>query len=198
MSVNIDHGSSFEGDRDLWVNLGGAGRKDWELELWHDFSLPVSRLRPCLATPFSRPRWVRSFSSAPPKTPLDFRMSEFVLIYGRRSEFQGRSREIAAEFAREDEFLMTFDRLSPEWKAHDCLCVEYSQSRYQALSFPATVELSPYVAPDFAKITGKEQAARRSTWLSPQRRKFLLSRLAYWDDWAQSSICDCIISPCTE
>src|SRR5205809_2189275 len=76
MSVNIDHGSSFEGDRDLWVNLGGAGRKDWELELWHDFSLPVSRLRPCLATPFSRPRWVRSFSSAPPKTPLDFRMSE--------------------------------------------------------------------------------------------------------------------------
>src|SRR5712691_9067151 len=104
---------------------------------------------------------------------------QFVLIYGRRSEFRGRSPAMAAELARKDEFLMTFDRISAEWKAHDCLCVKYSKDGYRAISFPPTVELSPYVALDFTKISGKDQAIRKSKWMSTDRRNFLLKRLPY-------------------
>ncbi|HEV3040352.1 MAG TPA: Shedu immune nuclease family protein [Candidatus Angelobacter sp.] len=123
---------------------------------------------------------------------------QFVLIYGRRSEFNDRSRTMAAELARKDEFLMTFDRISTEWKAHDCLCVKHSKDGYYAISFPPTVELGPYVAGDFAKITGKEQAIRKSAWMSEERRQFLLSRIPYWDDWAKTSTCDSISSPSSE
>jgi hypothetical protein len=120
---------------------------------------------------------------------LEFR-PQYVLVHGSREEFdkQPHMRALAAKFRREDEHLMTFNRLEPVWKAQHCLCVKKTGSYYEAVSIPPTVELSPHVAMDWQHIRGKEEAAKASPWLTEERRKFLIRRFAYWDQWAKN--CD--------
>ncbi len=142
---------------------------------------------------FNRPEnqavFLENFQIPQRMRDLDFR-PQYVLVHGSREEFQERpeTRGIAARFAREDEHLMTFDRLAPSYNAQHFLCVKKRRSSYEAISFPPTVQLSPGIAMDWQFIRRKEEAAKRSPWLTEQRRNFLMERLPYWDQWAKN--CD--------
>lgn len=109
----------------------------------------------------------------------------YVLIYGRRSEFEGNAHlnEKRNQVARQDEFLMTYDRLAPQFNARYFLCSKVISGTYIAKTVPATLELGPDIAPDHALISGKEAAIDRNTLLHEKRRDFLKSRSSYWDNY---------------
>jgi hypothetical protein len=115
---------------------------------------------------------------------------QYVLIHGSRSEFQERPqmRAVAARFQREDERLMTFSGLTPSRDAGYFLCVRKTADSYEAVCIPPTIQLFPGAAMDWQYIHGKEDAARKSAWLTQKRRDFLVERFPYWDKWAAS--CD--------
>lgn len=112
----------------------------------------------------------------------------YILIYGRRKEIAERPQlaELRANAARQDEFIMSFDRLSPSYDARDMMCVSKRGAEYVAVSIPPTIQLGPLLAEAQAPIQEKESAAGRCSWASPERREFLARRFPYWDSWARA------------
>lgn len=113
---------------------------------------------------------------------------EFVLIYGRRAEFRGKpqlTKKRAAEH-REDEHIMTFDRLEPIFVSAQYMTVASKEEGYRAVSIPATVELGPAFSEYRAMISGKEQCMAKSPFMTDERKDFLANRFAYWDAYAQT------------
>jgi len=111
----------------------------------------------------------------------------YVLIYGRRSE-ANRTNELAtrrANLARDDEILMTFDRLTPQAGADEFFTVKVDRDGYRALFVPPTATFGPMFAHQRARMRDKEEAIRNSPYFSVERRQFVLSRLDYWDDWSK-------------
>jgi hypothetical protein len=118
---------------------------------------------------------------------LTFR-PEFVLIYGRRKEFDDRPQltRLREQFERHGQVAMTFDRLSP---AQDCrlyLSATKRNGAYRALAVPATMEIGPKVARWLVKIGGIPEAIERNDWMTEERRRFLAERLPYWNTWAEN------------
>ncbi|MGH7206607.1 MAG: Shedu anti-phage system protein SduA domain-containing protein [Nitrospiraceae bacterium] len=111
----------------------------------------------------------------------------YVLIYGRRHE-ANRLEHLAEKrghLGRENEFLMTFDRLHPNPLAKNFLCVRRLRDGYEALSVPPTLELSRPLAGYFSFIAGKTLALSSSPYLSDDRKEFLGDRFSYWDNWVK-------------
>jgi hypothetical protein len=119
-------------------------------------------------------RWAREFNLEP----------RFVLIYGRRSEFEDspdknrlrrslRERGVAA---------MTFDRLSPLPGSKNAVCVSIRNGRPRALAIPPTFRLGPGNASEVAYLDGLREAIETNPLISEQRREFLLQRLPYWKE----------------
>jgi hypothetical protein len=115
---------------------------------------------------------------------------EFVLIYGRRKEFEDRPQltRLRGQFEGHGQVAMTFDRLRP---AKDCRLYISAVKRktngpYRALAVPATMELGPKVADDFARIAALPEAIQKNEWISEERRRFLVERLPYWNAWARN------------
>jgi hypothetical protein len=128
---------------------------------------------------FEIPEWMRRHHTFRP---------EFVLIYGRRKEFDDRPelRRLREQFERHGQVVMTFDRLRP---AQDCrlyLSATKRNGAYRALAVPATIAIGPNVAKEFAQIAGLPEAIQKNEWISEDRRRFLVERLPYWKAWAEA------------
>lgn len=67
----------------------------------------------------------------------------FVLVHGRSDNYRGikRRQEKRAELAREDERLMSFDRLTPSKHSVLFSCVRREQDRYRVLSVPPSLTI---------------------------------------------------------
>lgn len=115
----------------------------------------------------------------------------FILVYGRREEFKDAPRlnSLRANLERQDETLMSYDRLEPEEKAKNMMCVRLVESttglRYQALRIPPTYTLGPLEAEYRALVSEKEEAVNTNSLISPERREFLIRRIPYWDEWVR-------------
>ena len=113
---------------------------------------------------------------------------QYVLIYGRASEFKERPdlNLVRAEMQREQEYHMTFDRLHPIKDHSQYMTVKYGKNGYRAISMPATLELDPSMAEYRSMIRDKEKVVHKTPYLSIERKEFLSRRFKYWDDWVQS------------
>jgi len=111
---------------------------------------------------------------------------EFVLIYGRRKEFEDRPQltRLRAQFERHGQVVMTFDRLRPAKDCSQYISATKRNGAYCALAVPATMEIGPSMADDFARITAIPEAIQKNDWMSEDRRRFLVERLPYWNTWA--------------
>ncbi|HEV8326389.1 MAG TPA: Shedu immune nuclease family protein [Nitrospiraceae bacterium] len=130
--------------------------------------------------------------------PLDLRDTRrihplYVLIYGRRREFEDTPalNLMRGNLQRQDETLMTYDRLTPDANAQNLMCVklieDHAGRRYRAMTVPPTLTLGPLGAGYRAVISDKEEAATRKILIGPERREFLVRRFPYWDAWARSN-----------
>lgn len=110
----------------------------------------------------------------------------YVLIYGRRREYQNDHSlaKIRAEWARRDEYLMSFDRLDPNPKARHLYTVRRRTHAYKAIAFPPTYVLGPGFADRYLTVQGKGRALQASEWMSRSRKRFIRNRFVYWKKWA--------------
>ncbi|MBI5099589.1 MAG: DUF4263 domain-containing protein [Nitrospirae bacterium] len=108
----------------------------------------------------------------------------FVLIIGRRNEFDGKPElsEKRKHLEREHEFYMTYDRVQPSYKASDLLCCKVKDRKYKAMSVPATLRLGPVLSGDYCLIHDKESAVKKNSLISRKRKDFLIRRIPYWDN----------------
>lgn len=112
----------------------------------------------------------------------------YVLIYGRRGEFDNKPalNAMRTNLQRSDETLMTFDRLAPEEKARDMMCVRLVENsagcQYHALTIPATLMLGDLGADYRSVINDKEDAIKKNMLISKERKEFLIRRMPYWDN----------------
>lgn len=111
----------------------------------------------------------------------------FLLIYGRRSEFDRKPflSEKRRYMAREDEFLMTYDSLSPDYGVRNLMCVRIKDNSYKAISVSPTYTLGPSLAGWHALISGRKEAIEHNLYISKERKDFLISRIPYWENWAK-------------
>ncbi len=113
----------------------------------------------------------------------------YVLIYGRRSDADANPHRTAlrAHFGADDVVLMTFDRLTPNPKADQFICVKANRAgELRAISVPPTLKWSANLASDRAPIQNLPDAINRSKGMTDARKDFLIRRLRFWNDWVKS------------
>ncbi len=113
---------------------------------------------------------------------------QFVLVHGSREETDARP-ELAAQRAhynREHFFLSTFQRLTPEYRAHRYPCAVKESGGYRLLAVPPTLQFGPGEASDFALFRERESAIDACQWMDAARKTFLKQRIGYWDDWSKN------------
>lgn len=110
----------------------------------------------------------------------------YLLIYGRRAEANRSKTTISkrSQLTRNDEFIKTYDSLSPQKGADEFYTVKRTKTGYEAMYIPPTSTLGPVFASERALIKQKDIAIKNSPYISDERREFLLSRTPYWDQWA--------------
>lgn len=113
-----------------------------------------------------------------------------ILVYGRRSEFDGdsvMSKQRSALVSGADEELVSYDRLRVDRDLRDVITVRCSGSgTYRAVAIPPTFTLGPTFADRLLRIRELDAAIRNAD-IGSDRAAFLIRRLDYWRDWAGQS-----------
>ncbi len=113
--------------------------------------------------------------------------SRYILIYGRRNEIESsQHNNKRIHLKKSDEDFITYDALFPDEELKNCICVKVDGKGYRAIYIPPTIELSPWVAADFALIRDKQVALKSSKGFNKVRKQFIAKRWPYWDTWAMS------------
>ena len=111
---------------------------------------------------------------------------QFILIYGRRKEYEGNEclTRKRSEVQSEDIMIMSYDRLFPHYDSRSMLCAQVSNTtgntQYKIVTIPPTFELDAAWASDYKEYTGFMDAIDRMQYTTPQRKDFLKSRFPYW------------------
>lgn len=117
-------------------------------------------------------------------------LTQYVLIFGRRSEFDGKE-DLASKrplLQRANEYYMTFDRLHPI-KDHDqYMTVRSDGNGYHAVSIPATLQLGPCLSDYRADVSDKQHVVDKSPFMSDERKAFIKRRISYWDEKAREPL----------
>jgi hypothetical protein len=101
-------------------------------------------------------------------------MPRYVLIHGRRANYERDPARLAkrAELAREDERLMSFDRLSPDRNAVSFPCVKKSEHGYGVQCVPPSFSTFSGNG-DYQGIEGWDEALSDCPDMTDARREFL-------------------------
>jgi hypothetical protein len=113
----------------------------------------------------------------------------FILIYGRRSEFENHPQlsKARGNLLSGDEELMSFDRLAPEPHVQEAVTVQaIGNGKFKVLWVPEVFGLDPHVANFLPCYVGLEEAIEQNPNISPERCAFLKERIGYWLDWVKS------------
>jgi hypothetical protein len=128
----------------------------------------------------SIPHWMREDRAFEP---------QFLLIYGRRSEFETTPDLILhrQRFNGENLGSMTFDRLSPKYDCRNFVTVQVKAGQFEVIAVPPTLTLGPNGCERWLHLRGVEEAIGRNELIAEDRKGFLCDRLQYWREWASHS-----------
>jgi hypothetical protein len=136
---------------------------------------------------FDRSAWMkRSFRPA------------YLLIYGRRAEANADPRltRKRTTILPDLVFSMTYDRLCPDPKANDLVCLMDDRAGpFRVVSVPATLRWTPSLAEERAFAREWDVAIEGNRNISPQRKEFLIKRLPYWEEWVRREAKGLLNSP---
>lgn len=111
---------------------------------------------------------------------------QFVLLYGRREEYEGNNylTRKRYELQSEDTIVMSYDRLSPRYDSRNMLCATVSNSSgntlYSIKTIPPTFQLDACWADSYKEYSGFIEAIDRMEHTTPERKNFLKERFPYW------------------
>lgn len=113
---------------------------------------------------------------------------KYVLVYGRRSEYEGQELLIKkrANKNQQDVEILSFDRLTPNYNLRHCPTAKLDASGLKLLHVPPTFELGPMMADDLVGWLDFEVAVDRSRSIDQPRKTFLKERAKYWRSYATS------------
>lgn len=118
------------------------------------------------------------------------RRLHMILIYGRRSEFEGDPKLIRQRgtlLPGDDEELISFDRLAVDTSMKDAITVRsIGHGRYRAVWITPIYETGPSQAERLLYIDGVAEAIGMNPQFETDRAAFLKQRVPYWRDWASS------------
>jgi Shedu protein SduA, C-terminal len=102
----------------------------------------------------------------------------FVLIHGRRADYESSESRLQkrAELQRQDERLMSFDRLTPTEYGELYSCVRKTQDGYQVAAVPPCLGLLCR-AEDYRQSNGWELALDNCHDMAPRRREYLKEQI---------------------
>ena len=109
-----------------------------------------------------------------------------ILIFGRRSEFEGdpvltKNRGVTLD----NDELISFDRLSANRHLIDAITVRATGSgRYEAIWVPEVFGLGSFSADRLRIVDGIPDAIDMNPNISPERKTFLKERIPYWKEWS--------------
>ena len=114
----------------------------------------------------------------------------YLLVYGRRSEANAKPdlTKKRTHLSADDVVVMTYDRLSPDPKAIQLGCMKVNASgELTALTVPPTIRWRPGLARERARLDNLDEAIDNNPYISEERKRFLIRRLEYWNNWANRS-----------
>jgi hypothetical protein len=162
-----------------WVTRKGVPRAELTQALDQ-----LRRWREWLDVPSNRQTFLDHF-----QVPLMFRKRKFqpifVLIYGRHDTRSDEVNKLRASLTAHDQYVIPYDHLKPDPAAADFLCVKNARGTYQAVTFPATATMGPATASSWALVHGLPKAIKRNPQITPERKRFLIKRLDYWNEYAR-------------
>lgn len=112
----------------------------------------------------------------------------YLLIYGRRAEANADPTltQKRTYLFPEDVIGITFDRLQPNPKAEELVCLKAEGAgAFRVVSVPLTLEWNPGLEKERAQIHGWESAIEANPNITKLRKDFLIRRREYWDEWSQ-------------
>lgn len=122
--------------------------------------------------------------------PLD---PQFLLIYGRESEFQfggGHENPRALRYKRdqqrgESESFMTFDSLRPRFDHSDSMTLTMTALGPKIHAFSPVFGTGPQIGEAACLLGDPSEALGRSVMMSSARREYLAKRWSYWQQYEQ-------------
>lgn len=107
---------------------------------------------------------------------------QFLLIYGRRSEYEGNNllKGIRAQKEKDNLRIMSFDRLRPDYESAQFTCCKVSNGEYNVISIPPTYRYGPDYAESLSKMRGFYEKIDSIENISSNRKDFLKNRYNYW------------------
>lgn len=126
------------------------------------------------------------------ETPMRRHFSpSYILIFGRRDDATTKPSLTAKRhfMAPEDVTIMTYDRLEPNPKSHQLVCMKVKNDIgnyvFKTISVPATFTLTPNLACHRSRLTDLETAINSNKHITEKRKEFLIRRLSYWNEWSK-------------
>lgn len=112
----------------------------------------------------------------------------YLLIYGRRAEANAHPglTQKRTHLHPDDVISMTYDRLQPNPKASDLICLKADVTgTFHAVSVPATFRWAPSLADERALVRDWDAAIEVNPNISRPRKDFLIRRRPYWEQWGR-------------
>ena len=109
---------------------------------------------------------------------------QFLLIYGRRSEYEGNEKyeKDRAMKQRDDFSIMSFDRLTPIEDSRQFVSAKVKEGQYEILHIPPTFRYRPDCMNSLLGYKKFDDAIAKMEGISEERKKFLADRYPYWKD----------------
>lgn len=113
---------------------------------------------------------------------------QFVLVYGRQSEFEPGGRHEDADGLRHkrdsqrarDESFMTFDSLRPRHDHRNSLSVRNTATGAEAVALSPVYGTTTEAGRLVRRVRGIPEAVEASAMMTPERRDYLRGRFEYW------------------
>lgn len=165
IEIETPHKKWFRGSRaEIHSDLTHAQGQLAEWRAWFN----RGRNRTAFLEDYDIPRELRKRKLSP----------RFVLIHGRRADYEGSESRMQkrAELPREDERLMSFDRLTAADYGELYSCVRKTQDGYQVVAVPPCLGLLRR-AEDYRRSNGWDYALDNCLDMAPPRRGYLKEQI---------------------
>lgn len=112
---------------------------------------------------------------------------QFLLIYGRRDEYQNDNllTGIRAEHKTNDIDVISYDRLKPSYDCQQIISCKMQQGNYNVINIPPTYKYRPDLAEDLANLKGFKEQIKNMKYTSNERKDFLQERYQYWYEFGR-------------
>lgn len=143
----------------------------------------ITEWKALLEDPDNRERFYETFS-IPDKLRGRVFAPQYLLIYGRRSEYEDDSfkRNKRYHMQSSDTVIMSFDRLNPIQDAYNVVSAQVSGGKYYVKHIPPTYVYEPWRAEYLPLLCGFKERIKDIKMISEERRRFLYDRFDYWNE----------------